>query len=905
MDSYSYISNAHPDYIENLYRDFQKDPKSVDEEIRKFFEGYDFASRDYSENGEVSQASIDEFKVYRLISAYRKKGHLIADTNPIKKRKDRHAHLELESFGLSEKDLDRSFVVGTEVGIGTATLRDILKHMQTAYCSSFGFEFEYIREPEERLWFKEKIERHPSFYQYPIEKKEKILRKLNKAVVFENFLGRKYIGEKRFSLEGGETTIPALDAIINTGADLGAEEVVIGMAHRGRLNVLANLLGKTYEEIFNEFEGNEPDDPAFGDGDVKYHLGFSSQFKTDSGKEIMLRLAPNPSHLEAVDGVVEGYARAKADQHYDSKYDKIVPLLIHGDAAVAGQGVVYEVLQMAKLRGYFTGGTIHFVINNQIGFTTDFDDARSSDYCTSIAATIHAPVIHVNGDDIEAVIYAAEMAAEYRQKFNKDIFVDMVCFRRHGHNESDDPKYTQPNMYSAISKHPNQRDIYSKKLIESGEIEAELAKKMDKEFWDDLQADLDQVKQNPPKFKRTPPESGWRELRMAEGEDFEKSPETGISKRTIKTIVEALSTVPEGFAPLRKVDKYLKGRREIMATNKTVDWAAAELLAYGSILMDGKDVRMSGQDVRRGTFSHRHAIIYDEKTNEEYNRLGHLSKDQGRFMIYNSHLSEYGVLAFEYGYSVSSPKPLVIWEAQFGDFSNTAQAVIDQFISSSETKWQINSGMVLLLPHGYEGMGPEHSSARLERFLTGCAELNWVVTNITTSSNFFHALRRQLAWEFRKPLIVMSPKAMLRDKRSQSPIEEVVKGRFKEIIDDPNVKDPKKVKRLLLCSGKVYFNLEEKKLADKRDDVAVVRLEQLYPLATGQLNAIIEKYKGAEIFWVQEEPQNMGAWPYILSMTHEHYKIQRVARKASASPATGFKKQHDKELTLLLDQAFA
>jgi 2-oxoglutarate dehydrogenase E1 component len=677
------------------------------------------------------------------------------------------------------------------------------------------------------------------------------------------------------------------------------------MAHRGRLNVLANIMGKTYEEIFNEFEGNEPDDPAFGDGDVKYHLGFQSQFKTDSGKEIMLRLAPNPSHLEAVDGVVEGLARAKADQHYDSKYDHIIPLLIHGDAAVAGQGIVYEVLQMSKLPGYFTGGTIHFVINNQIGFTTDFDDARSSDYCTSIAATVHAPVIHVNGDDIEAVIYVAEMAAEYRQKFNKDIFVDMVCFRRHGHNEADDPKYTQPNMYSLISKHPNTRDIYSKQLSESGEIESELAKKMDQEFWDDLQKKLDSVKDDPPKFKGLPPESGWKDMRKAKEEDFEKSPETSVTKTAVKKVVEALSTVPEGFTPLRKVDKYLKGRREIMQENKTVDWAAAELLAYGTILLEGKDVRMSGQDVKRGTFSHRHAIIYDEKTNQEYNRLAHIDKNQGRFMIYNSHLSEYGVLGFEYGYSLSSPNSLVLWEAQFGDFSNNAQCIIDQFLSSGETKWQRNSGMVLLLPHGYEGMGPEHSSARLERFLIAGAELNWVVVNITSSSNFFHALRRQLAWEFRKPLIVMSPKAMLRDKRTQSPIGEVLKGGFKEILDDPNVKDPKKVKRILFCSGKVYFNLEEKKLEDNREDIAIVRLEQLYPLAKGQFNAIVKRYPNAELYWVQEEPKNMGPWLYIQSTFYGDKSFTCVSRKASASPAVGFKKQHEKELNQIIEQAFA
>jgi 2-oxoglutarate dehydrogenase E1 component len=907
MSKFSYLSNAHPEYIENLYKDYLKDENTVEPELKKFFEGFDFANQHYPQNGAENGTGIstDELKVFQLIEAYRNNGHLLADTNPIRKRKDRQARLDLSDFGLSEKDLQTTFHAGNMIGIGKSTLENIVAHLKQCYCGTIGIQYNYVRDPEEQSWLRKQTENNPSFKQFDIKKKEDIFRKLNKAVVFEQFLGKKYIGEKRFSLEGGETAIPALIAIIDTATttETPVHEVVIGMAHRGRLNVLTNIMGKTYEEIFSEFEGNEPA-KTMGDGDVKYHLGFRSTYIAANGKEVHLELMPNPSHLEAVNPVLEGFTRAKADVIYESNYDKILPIVIHGDAAVAGQGVVYETLQMEKLKGYRTGGTIHFVINNQIGFTTDFDDARSSDYCDSIAKTVDAPIVQVNGDDVEAVIFVAEMAAKYRQKFNKDIFIDMVCYRKHGHNESDDPKYTQPRLYAAISKHKDVRELYSVKLAAQGELGKELADKLDQEFWNELQDRLDMVKEKAIEYKPQPPELAWAKLRSSTHEDFQTSPKTAITKAKATKIIKALISSPEGFTPLRKVAKYLENRREIMQEEKTVDWAAAELMAYGSILQDGRDVRMSGQDVKRGTFSHRHAVISDEKTGEEYNRLSEIDDKQGIFRIYNSHLSEYAVLGFEYGYSLASPDSLVVWEAQFGDFSNTAQCIIDQFIISGESKWNRCSGLIMLLPHGFEGQGPEHSSARLERFLQQAAEDNMVITNITDSANLFHAIRRQVQWDFRKPLINMSPKSLLRHPRTSSPIEHIFKGTFKEILDDESVKDTSKVKRLLLCSGKVSFDLIEKKENEKREDVAIVRLEQLYPLNDTYLQRIFDKYKNAQVVWVQEEPENMGAWTYILAKFYQTKPMECVARKKSASPATGYKKQHLKEQEEILNRAF-
>lgn len=904
MKTYSYLSNSHPEYIENLYEQFIENPESIDNEYRKFFEGFDFAiDTNADEKFSTNTNTKDELKVALLIEAYRNFGHLVADTNPIKKRKDRKAHLELDNFGLTEKDLKKTFMAGEIAGLGTCSLQTIINHLEKCYCRTIGFQFNYIRDKEEKNWIKEKIEGNPSHRGFSIEKKETILKQLNKAVVFEQFLGKKYVGEKRFSLEGSESAVPAIESIINTAANNGAIDIVIGMAHRGRLNILANVMGKTYSEIFDEFEGNEPK-KTMGDGDVKYHLGFRANHITNDGKDVFLELMPNPSHLEAVGPVVQGFTRAKADILYNNEYKKVLPIIIHGDAAVAGQGIVYETLQMCKLKGYYTGGTIHFVINNQIGFTTDFDDARSSDYSASISRIVDAPIIQVNGDDIEAVIYASEMAAEYRQKFHKDVFIDMVSYRRHGHNEGDDPKFTQPILYSLIKDHKNPRDLFITSLVEQGEIEKTLAIKLDKIFWKKLQDRLEDVKEHIVEHKPQLPELAWKNLGVGKTKDFLKSPRTAISKKNAKLIANALSTYPEGFTPLRKTQKYLENRRTVMYTNQSIDWAAAELMAFGSILLEGKDIRMSGQDVKRGTFSHRHAVIVDEKTNEQYNRLSKLSEEQGKFMIYNSHLSEYAVLGFEFGYSMTSPDSLVVWEAQFGDFANTAQGMIDQYIVASQSKWKRSSGLIMLLPHGYEGQGPEHSSARLERYLQSCAELNIVVTNITDAANFFHAIRRQLKWKFRKPLVNMSPKSLLRHPRTTSPIERIYKGNFHEVIDDTYIKNAKKVKRILFCTGKIAFELMQKQEDNKREDVAIVRLEQIYPIPFTQIDEIMEKYKGAEHYWVQEESLNMGAWSFILSRTYKRYTFEVISRKNSASPATGFKKQHLKVQARIIKEAF-
>ena len=901
MDNYSFLSNATPEYLENLYHDFKTNPGSVDLEFQKFFEGFDFATLNY--NGKSEGVSVNEFKVYAMINAFRRKGHLKARTNPIRPRKNRGANLLLTDFGLSEKDADTKFSIGSEIGLPNGTLREIWDKLHKIYCGSIGFEYGYVRVKEEIEFFRDKIEKNDTLFQFSVAKKERILRKLNQSVVFEKFLGTKYIGQKRFSLEGGESTIPGFDAIVQAGAALGLEEVVIGMAHRGRLNILANIMGKTYEDIFSEFQGTMLYDLSLGDGDVKYHLGYSHQYPTESGKSVYLKLIPNPSHLEAVNPVVEGFVRAKSDAIYNSDYDKIMPILVHGDAAVAGQGIIYEVLQMAKLNGYYTGGTLHFVINNQIGFTTDFADGRSSDYSTSIAATIEAPVIHVNGDDVEAVVFACEVAAEYRQKFNKDVFIDMLCYRKWGHNESDEPKFTQPLMYKLIEAHPNVRDIYIKKLEAEASITDEMAKRLEKEFWAELQARLDAVKENPPPYQLQPTEVAWQRLRSALPADFLKSPDTAISKENLQKLIDALCKVPEDFTVLRQVQKHIDDRKEKLVTNKVVDWAAAELMAYGSILLEGKNVRLSGEDVKRGTFTHRHAVITDVNTEKEYNRLSPLETNS-HFFIYNSNLSEYGVLGFEYGYSITQPDALVLWEAQYGDFSNGAQIITDQFITSGETKWQRKSGVVMLLPHGYEGEGPEHSSARLERYLQLCAELNVVVVNITDPANYFHALRRQLAWEFRKPLIVMSPKSLLRLPRCISPIENITQGGFREVIDDAAIKDPQKVRRIVLCTGKIYYELLDKQEKGNVKDIAVVRLEQLYPLPEAQLRDLTKKYAKAEVVWVQEEPKNNGAWSFLLSRLYDKIPMRVISRKNSASPATGFKKQHLKEQEDIINRAF-
>ena len=926
MKDFSYITSSHPVFIENLYKDYVANPDSIEPDMKKFFEGFDFAvssvkNGNGSANGnghvngngtavaakEATTVAPDnwrqEIKIYRLILGYRNKGHLLAKTNPIRERKDRGANLDLGFFGLSEEDLDKTFQAGEIIGLGKTTLRNILQYLQKAYASHVGIEFKYISDQKKVDWLTNEMERN-FIKELPLEKKKRILEKLNEGVIFEKFLHTKYVGQKRFSLEGGETTIPALDTIISVAADNEVQEVVIGMAHRGRLNVLANTLGKTYEQIFSEFEGTARMDQTMGSGDVKYHLGFGSEITTANNKKIHVKLMPNPSHLEAVDPVVEGFARAKADLLYEHQYDKILPILIHGDASIAGQGIVYEVLQMSNLDGYSTGGTIHFVINNQIGFTTDFDDARSANYCTSVAAMVQAPVLHVNGDDPEAVVKCADIAIRFRQAFNEDIFIDMVCYRRHGHNEGDDPKYTQPHLYELIEKHANPREVYIAYLKEHGEADAQdLAKQMEQKFWSDLQERLDEIKQNPLPYKFQQPEKWWLNLRKATAADFDKSPDTAISDETFKMLFDGIMKWPADFKPLRKVEKLLQDKIKLFETEQKADWATGELMAYASLLTQGVNVRMSGQDVKRGTFSHRHAVLRDEVNDAAYNRLDHLVDGQKKFDIYNSFLSEYGVLGFEYGYALANPNALVLWEAQFGDFANGAQTMIDQFISAGEQKWSRMNGLTMLLPHGYEGQGPEHSSARLERFLQMCAELNMVITNVTTSANLFHLLRRQTAWLFRKPLVNFSPKAYLRYPGSYSHVNEFTSGGFKEVIDDAFVNDANAVTKVLFCSGKLYFELAEKQLKENRKDIALIRVEQLYPLPEKQLQQLYKKYSKAVWFWVQEEPQNMGASTFLqMNLKSINYGV--ISRNMSAATASGYSKVHASEQAEIIDTAF-
>lgn len=917
MDKFSYIANAHGDYLEGLYQAYKENPESVDITWQKFFEGFEFYQTYSNGNGKattlsapvenkggVSASVYKEIQVRNLIMAYRNRGHLKSKTNPVRERKDRKPLLDLKDFALQESDLDTVFEVGSEIGIGPSPLRKILERLKQIYEGPIGFEYMYIREPEVLEWFKKKCEHEYVTNNFSADEKKRILSKLNEAVVFENFLHTKYIGQKRFSLEGGETTIPALDTIINKSAEMGVSEVIIGMAHRGRLNILANIMGKTYENIFNEFEGTAVPDLTFGDGDVKYHMGYASQIVTPSGKGIDLKLAPNPSHLEAVNPVVEGYARAKADVLYKSDYDRVLPILIHGDAAVAGQGIVYEVTQMSKLQGYYTGGTIHFVINNQVGFTTDFEDARSSIYCTDVAKIVDAPVLHVNGDDPEAVVFCAKLAVEFRQDFNRDIFIDMVCYRRHGHNESDEPKFTQPALYNIISKHPNPREIYNKKLITRGDVDAELAEKMDAEFRNMLQDRLNLVKQHPLPYAYQKNEEDWKALRRSTPEDFDKSPETGITPASLEKVANALTKVPDNFKPLKQIEKLLKERRQMFFETRQINWATAELMAYGSILLENKVVRLSGQDVQRGTFSHRHAVLRDADTNEAYDSLDYIDENQMDFKIYNSLLSEYAVLGFEFGYAMANPHALVVWEAQFGDFANGAQVMIDQFITPSESKWQRMTGLVMLLPHGYEGQGPEHSNARPERFLQLSAEYNMIVANVTTPANFFHLLRRQLAWPFRKPCVVMSPKSMLRHPLCVSSLDEFTSSSFQEVIGDSSVK-AKSVRKVLLCSGKLYYDLLEERQNAKIEDVAIIRIEQLHPFPAKQLYSLLGAYsKNVKICWVQEEPENMGAWNYLLRV-YQYNPMELISRKASASPATGYAKVHAKEQAEIIKKALS
>ena len=908
MDRLNYINSGNAAFIDSLYEAYKQNPEEVDFGWQKFFEGFDFGrgAEAPAVNAETPDHFLKEIKVLNLIDGYRNRGHLFTDTNPVRERRKYFPGKELETFGLSDADLDTVFNCGVEVGLGPAKLRDILQMVEDTYCGTIGAEYKYIRNPIKIKWFEERMESRRNKPSFNIDEKKLMLNKLSQAVVFENFLGTKFLGQKRFSLEGAEALIPALDSVIQKGAELGLKEFIIGMAHRGRLNVLANIMEKTYKEIFSEFEGKNYDKDSHFGGDVKYHLGFSTDVDTKSGNKVHLSLCPNPSHLETVDPVVEGLTRSKIDFKYDGDHSKIAPILIHGDASIAGQGIVYEVLQMEKLDGYRTGGTIHLVINNQIGFTTNFKDARSSTYCTDVAKTVLSPVFHVNGDDVEALVYVINMAMEYRQTFHDDVFIDILCYRRYGHNEADEPKFTQPVLYKAIESHPNPREIYLKQLLDEGSVSADEAKAMEKSFRDLLQGQLDEVKAED-RFKDSIPmfAGAWQGLHLASEADFSAPVSTAVSDKELLSIGKSLTDLPKDKEFFKKIEKLFEDRAKMVNDTKVFDWAMGELMAYGSLLKEGHPVRLSGEDVKRGTFSHRHAVLTLADSEEEYTPLDTIDT-KAKFSIYNSLLSEYGVLGFEYGYALANPNALTIWEAQFGDFLNGAQIIIDQYVTSAETKWQRGNGLVMLLPHGYEGQGPEHSSARIERFMELCADNNIQVTNCTTPANFFHVLRRQLHRDFRKPLVVFTPKSLLRNPKCVSPLSDFTDGRFQELIDDSSA-DAKKVKRVLFCSGKIYYDLLEKQQVDSRTDVAIVRIEQLYPTPVDQIAKIKAKYgKATEFIWVQEEPENMGAWPYLCRKfrTDEVLKLDVISRNESSSTATGYSKQHTAQQLQIIGKAF-
>ena len=898
MDKFTYVGNGDVNAIDDMYNRYVEDPTSVDIQWARFFEGVDFAKTDF-ENGGLSENFGEELKVLNLIVDYRFRGHLFTKTNPVRQRRTYSPTLDIENYGLTEADMNKVFQSGTEIGIGPATLKDIIAHLEETYCRSIGIEYNYIRGTERLTWLREHIEvtNRPKLDK---DKKLQIFEKLNQASSFEQFLHKKYVGQKRFSLEGGESLIPALDEIVETGADLGVSEFIFGMAHRGRLSTLFNIMRKPVQSIFNEFDGKDWDTEDSFDGDVKYHLGMSSKIKTKGGKTVHLTMAPNPSHLEAVDPVVEGIVRSKIDLiHKEEK--KVMPILIHGDAAVAGQGVVYETVQMAGLDGYRTGGTIHIVVNNQVGFTTNYIDARTSTYCTDVAKVTLCPVFHVNGDDVEAMVQTVKIATQYRQKFNQDVFIDLLCYRKYGHNEGDEPKFTQPQLYKAIAKHPNPRDIYKQQLITEGILSDEVAKKMAADFMADLDSEYEESKKDEKAVVLNFLENTWRGLRHGNSADFDSSPGTGVAKKKLVDLGTKLATLPEGKNYFRKIKKLLQDRLN-MIENDSLDWGMGEMLAYATLLAEGYNIRISGQDVERGTFSHRHAVVKTEDDETEVITLNLLSDKQGTFSIYNSHLSEYGVLGFEYGYSLANPNGLTIWEAQFGDFYNGAQIMVDQFISSGEDKWAVQSGLVMLLPHGYEGQGGEHSSGRIERFLQQCADLNWQVCNPTTPANHFHMLRRQLHRDFRKPLVVFSPKNLLRHPKAVSKIDDMVKGGFQEVIDDTVTKTG--VDTVVLTSGKFYYEMKEQAEERGIKNAAFIRLEQLYPLPEMQIRSIISKYKKAKKFiWAQEEPENMGAWSYM-ALNLRDLNLELVARPSSAAPAAGSKDLHLKRLATLYDNLF-
>jgi 2-oxoglutarate dehydrogenase E1 component len=903
MDKYSFLNAAHTAHFAELYDQYLINPDSVEPSWRAFFQGFDFGMEQQADV-EIPEDVLKEFRVVKLIDAYRGSGHLFTKTNPVRRRRQYSPTLDIKNFGLNQDDLTTVFSAGDIIGIGAATLADIIIHLERIYCESIGMEYMYIRHPERINWIQRWINKNGNHPNFNNDQKKQILKKLNEAVTFEQFLHTKYVGQKRFSLEGGESLIPALDALIETAALDGVEQFVVGMAHRGRLNTLTNIFGKSATDIFSEFDGKDYEEEVF-DGDVKYHLGWTSNRMTDSGLWVNLNIAPNPSHLEAVNAVVEGITRAKQDRTYADQPNKVMPILIHGDAAIAAQGVVYEVVQMAQLDGYKTGGTIHIVVNNQIGFTTNYLDGRSSTYCTDVGKATLSPVLHVNADDVEAVVHAMHFAVAYRNRFKRDVFIDLLGYRKYGHNEGDEPRFTQPKLYKAIANHNNPRDIYAEKLISERVITHHELEQMEKEYKVRMEENLEVSRKEQNTIITPFMQDEWEGFQRVKVDGMLDSIETFCDIKILGKVGSAITKLPKDKSFIRKIQRLTGERHKMFFETKTLDWAMGEMLAYGSLLAEGHDVRVSGQDVERGTFSHRHAVIKVEDSEEEVILLNSISEDQGQFSIYNSLLSEYGVMGFDYGYALARPKALTIWEAQFGDFSNGAQIMIDQYLSSAEDKWKLQNGLVLLLPHGYEGQGAEHSSARMERYLQLCAKDNMYVVDVTTPANLFHVLRRQVKPNFRKPLVVFTPKSLLRHPKVVSPIDEFTKGTFQPVILENEI-SVKNTKTLVFCTGKFYYDLIDEREKQGRDDVAIIRLEQLFPLPKKEIENILADYNHvSDVVWAQEEPRNMGAWSHLLLHLPAAQQFRVASRRFYGTPAAGsatrFKRRHQQVLDYVFD----
>ena len=920
MDRFSFLNAAHTEFFADLYEQYTESPDSVEPSWRSFFQGFDFGMTTYNEeqavnqmanmasnavqNGAASDKILKEFNVLKLIDGYRTRGHLFTKTNPVRDRRIFSPNLQLENYGLSNDDLNTVFDAAKVLGHQPSTLQDILTHLRNVYCQHIGIEYMYMRNPEWIQWIQDRLNINDNQPNFNNEQKKHILSKLNEAVSFENFLHTKYVGQKRFSLEGGESIIPALDALIEAAAEKGVEQFVMGMAHRGRLNVLANIFRKSTQDIFSEFDGKDYDQEYF-DGDVKYHLGLTSDRTTSTGKKININLAPNPSHLETVGAVIEGITRAKQDHYFPDDFSKVLPIAVHGDAAIAGQGILYEIIQMAQLDGYKTGGTIHIVINNQVGFTTNYLDARSSTYCTDVAKVTLSPVLHVNADDAEAVVHAMLFALDFRMQFGRDVFIDLLGYRKYGHNEGDEPRFTQPLLYKIIAKHKNPRDIYAEQLLAEGVIDANFVKDLESAYKLDLDHNLEASRKKDLTIITPFMQNEWQGFQQVSDDVMLQKVDTTFPKKGLTEIADVVCNLPKDKKFISKIEKLINDRKTMFFESNALDWAMAETLAYGSLMTEGYNVRISGQDVERGTFSHRHAVVKVEDSEEEVVLLSNLKNAEGKFYIYNSFLSEYGVLGFDYGYALASPNTLTIWEAQFGDFSNGAQIMIDQYISCGEDKWNNQNGIVLLLPHGYEGQGAEHSSARMERYLQLCARHNMFVADCTTPANFFHLLRRQMKTKYRKPLVVFTPKSLLRDPRVVSTVEEFATGSFQETIDDTSV-NKKDVKTLVFCTGKFYYDLHTERENVGRKDVALIRIEQLFPLPVEQLKVIIASYPNADDYvWAQEEPKNMGAYSFML-MNFNLVKWRLASLKAYAAPAAGSytraKRRHADAIKMVFDK---